>query len=176
MFHGLLCRLIPEHLPGGIYDQPSEDLVNKTKSAKSVMKRNKLPEFVFGQLDQLIRYRPNATILVNESFIIYSHKKTRNWLETLTKEEREQLVTEPRKEGRDIRQQFKCRIKEIKLKCQEQLAHKRAELKRLEKVRLQRDESLTNLTCYYGLWQSPSQIAEGLERLPDDSSGISTEI
>lgn len=26
-FHGLLCRLIPEHLPGGIFDKPSDDLV-----------------------------------------------------------------------------------------------------------------------------------------------------
>lgn len=48
MFHGLLCRLIPEHIPGGIFDKPSDDLVEKTKS---VMKHNKLLEFVFGQLD-----------------------------------------------------------------------------------------------------------------------------
>lgn len=40
----------------------------------------------------------------------------------LGKDEREQLLTESRKEGRDIRQQFKNRIKEIKLKRQEQLA------------------------------------------------------
>lgn len=106
-FHGLLCRLIPEHLPGGIFDKPSDDLVEKTKS---VMKHNKLPEFVFGQLDQLMRYMPNATILTNDSFITYSHNRTRNWLEKLGKDEREQLLTECRKEGRDIRQQFKNRI------------------------------------------------------------------
>lgn len=53
-------------------------------------------------------------------------------------------------------------------------------MERLEKVRLQRDESLTNLICFYGLWQSASQVDEGLERLPNDaekkSSGILTEI
>lgn len=43
-FRGLLCRLIPKHLPGGIFDKPTDDLVEKTKS---VMKHNKLPEFVF---------------------------------------------------------------------------------------------------------------------------------
>lgn len=98
-----------------------------------------------------MRYRPNANILTNESFIIYSHNRTRDWLEKLGKDEREQLLTESRKEGRDIRQQFKNRIKEIKLKRQEQLALKRAELERLKKVKLQRDESLTNLICFYGL-------------------------
>lgn len=53
-------------------------------------------------------------------------------------------------------------------------------MERLEKVRLQRDESLTNLICFYGLWQSASQVDEGLEILPNDaekkSSGILTEI
>lgn len=53
---------------------------------------------------------PNATILTNESFIIYSHNRTRNWLEKLGKDEREQPLAESRKEGRDIRQQFKNRI------------------------------------------------------------------
>lgn len=42
-------------------------------------------------------------------------------------------------------------------------------MERLEKVRLQRDESLTNLICFYGLWQSASQVDEGLERLPNDA-------
>lgn len=116
-----------------------------------------------------MRYRPNANILTNESFIIYSHNRTRDWLEKLGKDEREQLLTESRKEGRDIRQQFKNRIKEIKLKRQEQLALKRAELERLKKVKLQRDESLTNLICFYGLWQSACQVDEGLKRLQNDA-------
>lgn len=67
-----------------------------------------------------MRYRPNATILKSESFIICSHNRTKDWWEKLGKDEREQLLTESRKEGRDIRQQFKNRIKEIKLKRQEQ--------------------------------------------------------
>jgi len=41
------------------------------------MKHNKLPEFVFGQHDQLLRYRPNATLLTNEAYLMYSHNKTR---------------------------------------------------------------------------------------------------
>lgn len=71
----LLCRMVKDHLPGGAYWNPTAEVIEQTKS---VMKHNKLPEFVIGQLDQLLRYRPNSTLLTNESFLIYSHNKTRD--------------------------------------------------------------------------------------------------
>lgn len=76
----LLSRLIIDHLPGGTFWEPEEYTL---LSSKSALKHNRLPEFVFGQLDQLLRYRPNATVLTNESFIMYSHNKTRHWLASL---------------------------------------------------------------------------------------------
>ena len=57
----MLLKMIPEHLPGGKFLQPTEKLREETSSLK---KHNKTPEFVFGQLDHLISYRPNASILV----------------------------------------------------------------------------------------------------------------
>lgn len=114
------------------------------------MKHNKLPEYLFGQLDQLMPYRPNATILTNESFIMYSHNTTRSWLDSLSAEEQNKLLTDSKKEGRAIRLPFQQRILEIKMKRQEQLK-KQEELERLERVRVQKNESLTNLICYYGL-------------------------
>lgn len=131
------------------------------------MKHNKLPEYLFGQLDQLMPYRPNATILTNESFIMYSHNTTRSWLDSLSAEEQNKLLTDSKKEGRAIRLPFQQRILEIKMKRQEQLK-KQEELERLERVRVQKNESLTNLICYYGLWQSIAEIDEGLDRLPSD--------
>ena len=70
----LLKRMVADHLQGGTFAEPCEVMYEQTRS---VMKHNKLPEFVFGQLDQLLRYRPYATLLTNESYLMYSHNKTR---------------------------------------------------------------------------------------------------
>ena len=90
----------------------------------------------FDTLDRILRLRTNPTILKTESFI-----------------------TESGNEGRDIRdnryvKQFKCCIQEIKRECQEQLTQESVELKLLENIKIHREESLSNLICYYGLWQS----------------------
>ncbi|CAC5383514.1 unnamed protein product [Mytilus coruscus] len=94
--HELLSRLVIDHLPGGTFWEPEEYTL---LSSNSALKHNRLPEFVFGQLDQLLRYRPNATVLTNESFIMYSHNKIRHWLASL--DEFEKKKTNHRKhEGR----------------------------------------------------------------------------
>ena len=59
----MLNRMVVDHLPQGIHWSPTEE---KSICTTSVMKHNKLPEFVFGQLDQLFKYRPNATVLTSE--------------------------------------------------------------------------------------------------------------
>ena len=60
----LLTRMVPEHLPGGQFWSPTDEFLQQTSSAK---KHNKMPEFVFGQLDHLVTFRPNASILTNEA-------------------------------------------------------------------------------------------------------------
>lgn len=91
----LLERMVEDHLPGGQFWNPTEELKQQTRS---VMKHNKLPEFTFGQLDQLLRTRPNATTLTNESFLMYSFNKTREWLCGLNQEQKDRLLSESRKE------------------------------------------------------------------------------
>lgn len=56
----LLARMIPEHLPGGKYWDASDNFRQQTRS---VAKHNKMPEFIFGQLDHSISFRPNASVL-----------------------------------------------------------------------------------------------------------------
>ena len=109
----LLTRMIIDHLPEGTHWDPNDE---KLTCTSSVMKHNKLPEFVFGQLDQLFRYRPNATLLTNEAFLMYSHNKTRDWLNRLDETERNTLIYECKKEGKEIRKQFKVRLQEIEAK------------------------------------------------------------
>lgn len=162
----LLKRMVADHLPEGAFYNPSDKLIEDTKSA---MKHNKLPEFVFGQLDQLLRYRPNATLLTNESYILYSHNKTRDWLSSMQENERDQLMTKARIEGKDIRNKFKSRLKDIETKRLEIQEERRRKLEEIEKKRLQDMEKMTNDICFYGLWQSKAQVNEALQRLQTDS-------
>lgn len=74
---GLLERQLKDQLPGGKHANASDKV---KKESLSTMKHNKLPEFLFGQLDYIVRSRPNASILANEALILYSFNKTSNWL------------------------------------------------------------------------------------------------
>ena len=83
------------------------------EETSSVIPHNKKPEFVFGVLDCLVKFRPNATTLTNEAYIMYSYNKTAGWLESLDARKRRQYIEEARREGSQIKAKFKARIKTI---------------------------------------------------------------
>lgn len=158
--------MVEDHLPGGQFWNPTEELKQQTRS---VLKHNKLPEFPFGQLDQLLRTRPNAKTLTNERFLMYSFKKTREWLCGLDQEEKDRLLSESRKEGTKIRCLFKERIEIIEKKRLEHQKEKQKELERKEADRIKKAGAFTSDICYYGLFQNLNQLNEGLERLDKES-------
>jgi hypothetical protein len=86
---GLLKRMCGDQLPGGKYYQPDDELRAATVS---VPLHNKTPESVFAILDQLIRKRPNASVLVNEALILFSRNKTHEWIMAKPAEEAIKLV------------------------------------------------------------------------------------
>jgi hypothetical protein len=96
----LFKRMVREHIPGGKYHSLGEERRKEMLSAK---KHNKLPGFIFGQHDQLMHYRPNATALVNEAFIMYNHNKTREWLHQLEPEQKKKILEDSRQEGMQFR-------------------------------------------------------------------------
>lgn len=69
----------------------------------STLKHNKVPEFFFGQLDYLMKYRPNAITLSNEACIVFFHNKTSDWPDSLDEETRNKLLVSSRKNGREIK-------------------------------------------------------------------------
>jgi len=137
----LLKRQAADHLPGGRYSSMSEDIYNESKSA---YKHNKLPEFFFGQLDFLLKYRTNATALCNEAYLLYSHNKTADWLDSLEDTARENLLKESRKECIMIREKFHERLKEIENRRLETMKRKEKELAEKKRRTLQRKENFTN--------------------------------
>ena len=102
--------MVEDHLPGARFFKVTEKMKNKTAS---VVPHNKLPEFAFGVLDFQLRYRPNASTLVNEAFLMFSMNKTQDWLKSLGNKEKEKLLKECGTDGRKFRETFKLRCKEI---------------------------------------------------------------
>lgn len=68
-----------DHLPGGLYKNPSDELRDITRS---VEKHNKYSEFNFAYLDHLLRFKPHLTTLSAEAYLMFAHNKTKKWLET----------------------------------------------------------------------------------------------
>ncbi|ESO90499.1 hypothetical protein LOTGIDRAFT_164081 [Lottia gigantea] len=144
----LIKRKVPEHLQGGRFWDPSESLRAEMASA---MKHNKLPEFVFGQLDHLISFRPNASLLANEAYIMFTFNKTASWLKALPQEDFDKYMDESRKEGKVIRSKFRKRTKEIAEERLKSQRLKKKQLDRLESERIKKAENIANEMCYYGL-------------------------
>ena len=69
----LLTKAAIDHLQGGRYETVDRALAEQTKS---LPKHNKFPERVFALLDALTRFRPAATTLCNEGYIMFSLNKT----------------------------------------------------------------------------------------------------
>jgi hypothetical protein len=163
--HALVKRMLCDQLPGGKYFEASEEIRKRTIS---VVPHNKLPEFAFGVLDFQLRYRPNASTLVNEAFLMYTMNKTGEWLGTLPEEKLDDLMKESRRDGRKYRETFKARCREIQEQRKKILAEKAAVAERKnEKKRKQKEEIISKI-FFYELWQTEHQIKEALGRIDSD--------
>ena len=63
----VLRRRTGDHLLGAKFS--CSDPITEEKS-KSALMHNKLTEFFFGQMDRLMKFRPNSTSLYNESHLV----------------------------------------------------------------------------------------------------------
>ena len=133
----LFKRMVPEHIPGGKYHSLEEE---RKKEMLSARKHNKLPEFIFGQHDHLMHYRPNSTALVNEAFIMYNHNKTREWLHQLEPEEKKNILEDYIQEGRQFRDEFKKRLKDIEARMLEAQKIRQLENEKKEKERIKKSD------------------------------------
>lgn len=99
----MILRMVPEHLPDGKFWDPSDTHRKQTTSAK---KHNKMPEFVFRQLEHLITFGPNSSLLPNKAYVMYSFNKTSKWLDQLPKSEQDKYLEVSRKDGINLRKQI----------------------------------------------------------------------
>ena len=168
-WHSLLTKAASDHLPGGSFADINKPLEMETKA---VPRHNKFPERVFALLDALTRFRPVASTLCNESYIMFSLNKTGDWLNSLTSEKREKFLDMSRAEGRDIRAKYIARIKEIEKTRQETLKARREQTEKKEHQQFLHREELLNKILFYGLWQYPEAVDQHLKQIHTNSEKI----
>jgi len=157
-FSALLSRLVQDHLPGGVYCNPS------TNETKSVSKTNVVSTRDFGMLDRLLREKPNATMLSLEAMVMFPSNKTMKWLNSKSPEEAQYLLQSARKMAPEFKRLFKQRkqaILEERIRALHEKQHA-LEVACLKQLRIK--ENLTNDIIQYGLWQSKEDIAEGVAK------------
>jgi hypothetical protein len=93
-----------DHLPGGLYKNPSDEIREVTKS---VEKHNKYSESIFAYLDRLLRFKQHLKTLSAEAYIMFAHKKTSKWLEAKYPNEMAQELSEAYKNVEKTREKKK---------------------------------------------------------------------
>ena len=162
----MLERQLSDQLPGGKFANATTELYQETAST---VKHNKLPEFIFGQLDYIIRCRPNASILANEAMILYSYNKTSEWLNQLGERDRAAIIKDSMENRKVLYAKFAQRKKELKEAMIKKLEDKAREIKEKEERRLKLKEKMTSDICYYRLWQSDSDIDKFLSEISTET-------
>lgn len=131
----------------------------------SALKHNKVPEFFFGQLDFLLKYRPNASALCNEAYLIYSHNKTKEWLDNLDDKTKEQYLNDSRREGVIMRKKFQERMKAIADKRIEAIKLRENDITKKKLKLVKKKEGFTNNILFFGLWQCKEDVTFHLDQI-----------
>ena len=168
-FSALLVRLVSDHLPGGVYDNPSAQLEIETGSAP---KTNVISERDFAQLDRLLREKPNASTLSLEAMVLFSNNKTAQWLNSKPQAEVKELLQKARKVAPEFKQLYKDRRKQMLEERARLLQAKQHALQAAQEKSLRRKEQLTKEVLHYGLWQTHGDVKNGLGKLKSKTAKV----
>ena len=165
----LVNRLLVDHLPGGVLDMPSKQLVTETKS---VPNSNTISERDFTKLDRLLREKPNATTIALEGLILFSNNKTAQWLHGKSPENREAIFKRARKISPEFRDLYKQRRKKLLEDRAKVLQDKQLTLQKLQEKKFREKEKLTEEIMLYGLWQDECQVTSALSKLKSSTEKL----
>ena len=168
-FSALLTRLVSDHLPGGVYDNPSAQLEVETGSAPNT---NVISERDFAKLDRLLREKPNASTLTLEAMVLFSNNKTAQWLNSKPQAEVKVLLQKARKVAPEFKQLYKDRRKQMLEGRAQLLQAKQHALQAAQEKSLRWKEQLTKEILHYGLWQTHGDVENGLAKLKSKSAKL----
>jgi len=153
---GAICqlakKLYKDHLPEGKHTKLDDN------KFRGVPKTSCLAESIFGQLDQLMKTKPNISTLASESCIMFLNNRTMDWLNSKKEHERNALIASASKQVKQLRITFKNRIQEIKQQRIYKMQEKIKKREEIERERIRKQTEYTNNIISHGLWQSESQV------------------
>jgi hypothetical protein len=161
-------RVYKDHLPDGRYEVFSEELSLVTKS---VDKHNSFSERLFAYMDQILKSKPNISVLAVEAYTLFLMNKTSNWI-TKNKQDMKMLISEARKSFATEKELFCRRKREIERQREERQEsefEKKAEIKRRRLVRL---EKQSDEIVRYGLWKSPRECKLKIREIANTSEKV----
>ena len=119
-------RQAKDHLQGGIYDNPSDEVI---ESASIVPAHNKASESDFAILDLLIRMKPSANVETLQTITMLHRNKTIDWLNMKSKKERDDLSNKSRKLSDEMKIKYNERRESV-FKRKKEIVKERQNLKK----------------------------------------------
>ena len=157
-------RWFTEHLPGGLYSSPSEDLVTQ---AANVPTTNVISERDFAQLDRARTIAPHANTQYHEGKIMYRNNNTCNWIDEKSSDEQTKIISIVRKDtaqrmSSEVLQKKAIIAEKVKIQKDKSLTFQRKE----RRCQIQKQKILVDLQKDGGLWQTEEDVDHKLAQLP----------
>ena len=142
-------RMLQDHLEGGKYTKPTEEMVKETAS---VGKTNTLSERNFGMVDHLMREKPYSNLITLEAIIMARTNKMSRWRDNLTPEKRSLVMKWARESVKTQYNDFKNRRSEVQREVNEKRFGKIEEKRRRSaKLSLAKEALCHSIQKYNGL-------------------------
>ena len=157
----ILERQAEEQLEGGSLSSPSKELKIQISD---VPQHNMASERDFALFDNLLRFRPNATVLCIEAIILWVHNKPVKWLQSLPEDVKDQYFKEARENHSLIKGKLNERKQKIFKERKEKLELIAAEKKeRVTKDCWRKQEIIDKILSIPGnLWKSSKAIDDNI--------------
>ena len=156
-------KMLEDHLHGGKYASPDESLC---KESVSVPTTNANPERDFGMLDRFMKLKPKALDIVYEGIIMFTANNTRNWRDSLPKEQFDIAMDFARESKKLQKEVYFKRKMMIHVTRAERLGKNMEERRRKEmNLVLEKERLAKEIEKVGGLWCSKEAAENYLKKL-----------
>jgi hypothetical protein len=164
-FEKLISRQLEDQLPGGIYHQPSEEVM---KDAESCPTSNRIGERDFSDIDRDVTRAPQKATAHHSSSLTFRNNRTSEYLQQLPVEERARIFHKAMKlaPGRRIKNREKLRS--IRKRRQLMMVENKARQQERKRKAAQRcQQVLDQVNKCGGVWESTTSMNDYLAAVPN---------
>ena len=157
----VMRRQLEDHLPGGKYHNPSEQIKQQAESCSS---NNISGERNFAKIDSRIQKARSATLDKSMSKSQFTINKVPTYLKSKSKEERAALIKKATALSRTYRIKEANRRQSIQKDIRQKLENSRLELEKKEENGRKSKEVIIDV-LKYGIWKSVQEVDDGVVNL-----------